>query len=30
MDKAMGLTGAQYSWTASIFYVSCILAIDPR
>lgn len=26
MDKAMNLTGSQYSWAASIFYVGYLVA----
>ncbi|GAA5844184.1 hypothetical protein JCM11251_006710 [Rhodosporidiobolus azoricus] len=29
MDKAMGLTSSQYSWTASIFYLGYLVAQEP-
>ncbi|BGP38182.1 hypothetical protein JCM10449v2_002111 [Rhodotorula kratochvilovae] len=29
MDKAMGLTGNQYSWTASVFYLGYMVAQEP-
>ncbi|GAA6051464.1 hypothetical protein NBRC10513_000412 [Rhodotorula toruloides] len=29
MDKAMHLTGSQYSWTASIFYIGFLVAQEP-
>lgn len=29
MDKAMGLSGSQYSWTASIFYIGYLVAQVP-
>jgi len=29
MDKAMGLSGSQFSWTASIFYIGYLVAQEP-